>query len=103
MISLAGTIPFVSSRDVIGPMAKCAYDVALLLQIMAGPDAKDPISELIIDLLHILDYSTEGKMIAKRSPYKYGEVNYTKCLENATFKEKKLGFYPWKPESYATE
>jgi hypothetical protein len=42
-------------------------------------------------------------MIAKRSPYKYGEVNYIKCLENATFKGKKLGFYPWKPESYATE
>ena len=61
-----------------------------------------PVS-LIIDLFHILDYSTEGKMIAKRSPYKYGEVNYTKCLENATFKGKKLGFYPWKPESYATE
>jgi Asp-tRNA(Asn)/Glu-tRNA(Gln) amidotransferase A subunit family amidase len=31
---MAGTIPFVSSRDVIGPMAKCAHDVALSLQIM---------------------------------------------------------------------
>jgi Asp-tRNA(Asn)/Glu-tRNA(Gln) amidotransferase A subunit family amidase len=31
---MVGTIPFVSSRDIIGPMAKCAHDVALLLQIM---------------------------------------------------------------------
>jgi Asp-tRNA(Asn)/Glu-tRNA(Gln) amidotransferase A subunit family amidase len=38
---MARTIPFVSFRDVIGAMAKCAHDVALLLQIMAASGPED--------------------------------------------------------------
>ncbi|KAG7531760.1 hypothetical protein FFLO_04129 [Filobasidium floriforme] len=81
MISMAGTIPFVSSRDVIGPMAKCAHDVALLLQIMAA---------------------SGSDLTTNRYPDKRGEIEYIKYVENATFRGKKLGFYPWEPESFAT-
>jgi Asp-tRNA(Asn)/Glu-tRNA(Gln) amidotransferase A subunit family amidase len=42
---MAGTLPVVFSRDVAGPMTKCAYDAALLLSVIAGPDRKDPNSE----------------------------------------------------------
>jgi aspartyl-tRNA(Asn)/glutamyl-tRNA(Gln) amidotransferase subunit A len=39
-------IPLVSSFDTIGPMARSAYDVALVLEAIAGHDAKDSTSRL---------------------------------------------------------
>jgi hypothetical protein len=41
-------------------------------------------------------------MSANRYPDKRGEIEYIKYVENATFRGKKLGFYPWEPESFAT-
>jgi amidase len=42
---MAGTLPIVFSRDVAGPMTKCAHDAALLLSVIAGPDVDDPNSK----------------------------------------------------------
>lgn len=47
LVSRAGTIPGCKTMDTVGPMAKCVYDVALLLENMAGPDPKDESSEYI--------------------------------------------------------
>jgi len=43
-VSRYGLIPLVSSFDTIGPMARSAYDVALVLEMIAGHDPKDSTS-----------------------------------------------------------
>ena len=45
-VSRYGLIPLVSSFDTIGPMAHSAYDVALVLEAIAGHDRKDSTSRL---------------------------------------------------------
>lgn len=45
-VSRYGLIPLVSSFDTIGPMARSAYDVALVLEAIAGHDPKDSTSRL---------------------------------------------------------
>jgi aspartyl-tRNA(Asn)/glutamyl-tRNA(Gln) amidotransferase subunit A len=41
-VSLHGVIPLSYTRDHVGPMARSALDAAILLQVIAGPDANDP-------------------------------------------------------------
>ncbi len=41
-ISLHGVIPLSYTRDHVGPMARDAMDVAILLQVLAQPDRNDP-------------------------------------------------------------
>jgi amidase len=41
-VSRHGVFPLADSLDHVGPMARTAADAALLLQIIAGPDAADP-------------------------------------------------------------
>ena len=43
-VSLRGAIPLAWSLDHAGPMARTVRDVALLLQVIAGYDASDPVS-----------------------------------------------------------
>lgn len=45
LVSTFGMVPGAKSMDTIGPMAKTAYDIALLLQHMAGTDVKDSASK----------------------------------------------------------
>ena len=45
-VSRYGLIPLVSSFDTIGPMARSAYDVALVLETIAGHDSKDSTSRV---------------------------------------------------------
>src|SRR6185503_10280148 len=45
-VSRYGLIPLVSSFDTIGPMARSAYDVSLVLEVIAGHDPKDGTSRL---------------------------------------------------------
>ena len=42
LISLYGTVPLSASLDTIGPMTHTAEDAALLTQVLAGPDWRDP-------------------------------------------------------------
>ena len=44
VVSRYGMIAFASSLDQGGPMAKCAHDLALMLNVMAGFDARDSTS-----------------------------------------------------------
>ncbi|WP_328501142.1 amidase [Streptomyces sp. NBC_00457] len=41
-VSVHGVIPLSFTRDHAGPLARDAMDAAIMTQIMAGPDAKDP-------------------------------------------------------------
>jgi aspartyl-tRNA(Asn)/glutamyl-tRNA(Gln) amidotransferase subunit A len=45
-VSRYGLLPLVSSFDTIGPMARSAYDVALVLEAVAGHDPKDSTSRV---------------------------------------------------------
>jgi aspartyl-tRNA(Asn)/glutamyl-tRNA(Gln) amidotransferase subunit A len=45
-VSRYGLIPLVSSFDTIGPMARSAYDVSLVLEAIAGHDPKDSTSRI---------------------------------------------------------
>lgn len=45
-VSRYGLIPLVSSFDTIGPMARTAYDVALVLETIGGHDPKDSTSRI---------------------------------------------------------
>ena len=45
-VSRYGLIPLVSSFDTIGPMARSVYDVALVLEAIAGHDPKDSTSRM---------------------------------------------------------
>jgi len=42
-LSRAGSFPFVSSLDHLGPLARCTADLALAYDAMQGPDAHDPV------------------------------------------------------------
>ena len=42
-LSRAGTKPFVASLDHVGPFARSANDLAILLDVMGGPDPRDPV------------------------------------------------------------
>lgn len=43
-ISLRGNVPIAWSYDTAGPLARTAYDVALMTQVLAGYDPGDPVS-----------------------------------------------------------
>jgi aspartyl-tRNA(Asn)/glutamyl-tRNA(Gln) amidotransferase subunit A len=53
LVSRAGVAPAAFSLDHIGPMAWTARDCALMLQVIAGPDPRDPASAV----LPVVDYS----------------------------------------------
>jgi amidase len=55
LISRTGMVPLASSIISVGPIAKSAYDVAVLLGAMVGSDDEDPASELSVegDLIRI--------------------------------------------------
>ncbi len=60
--SLHGIVPLAWSLDHVGPMARSARDCALVLQAMAGPDARDPSTaqEPVPDFAAALDAGARG-------------------------------------------
>lgn len=64
------------SLDHTGPMARSARDLALMLQVMAGPDAKDPttIDEPVPDYSAALTGSVDGLTLAVPKNYFFDDV-----------------------------
>jgi aspartyl-tRNA(Asn)/glutamyl-tRNA(Gln) amidotransferase subunit A len=68
----SGVVPLGFSLDSIGPMARSAYDCALLLQVMAGYDGTDPDAAdtaVDTDYTSTLDGSVEGVTLGVPMPY----------------------------------
>ena len=64
-VSRFGLVAFASSLDQIGPLANCVYDVALILQAVAGPDARDSTSSSrpVDDYLGAIDRDVKGAKV----------------------------------------
>ena len=46
LVSTTGVVPLAWTLDHVGPMARSVTDLALMLEVVAGPDAADPFSRL---------------------------------------------------------
>ncbi|MDQ3968241.1 MAG: amidase [Thermoproteota archaeon] len=67
-VSKYGVMPLAPSIDHVGPLARSAWDIAVLLQVIAGYDKMDPSSAKvpIPDYLKEISYS-EGRRIRRRN------------------------------------
>ena len=72
-----GIVAFASSLDQAGPMAKDLYDTALLLNIMAGYDAKDSTSvrQEVPDFTKALGQSVKGLKVGIPAEYRPAGLN----------------------------
>jgi aspartyl-tRNA(Asn)/glutamyl-tRNA(Gln) amidotransferase subunit A len=95
LVSRYGMIAFASSLDQGGPMAKSAEDLALMLNAMAGFDARDSTSlqREPEDYTHILDKPLEGLRIGLPKEYFVKEINddVARAVEDALAEYRKLG------------
>lgn len=95
LVSRYGMIAFASSLDQGGPMAKSAEDLALMLNAMAGFDARDSTSlqREPEDYTHILGKSLEGLRIGLPKEYFVKEINddVARAVEDALAEYRKLG------------
>jgi aspartyl-tRNA(Asn)/glutamyl-tRNA(Gln) amidotransferase subunit A len=95
LVSRYGMIAFASSLDQGGPMAKSAEDLALMLNAMAGFDARDSTSlqREPEDYTHILDKPLEGLRIGLPKEYFVREINddVARAVEDALAEYRKLG------------
>lgn len=66
-VSRAGAMPLSFSLDTVGPLARTVEDCALLLQVMAGPDARDPTCEVrpVPDYVGSLERPVAGLRIGR--------------------------------------
>lgn len=94
-VSRYGMIAFASSLDQGGPMAKSAEDLALMLNIMAGFDARDSTSlqREPEDYTRILEKPLEGLRIGLPREYFIKEINddVARAVDDALAEYRKLG------------
>jgi aspartyl-tRNA(Asn)/glutamyl-tRNA(Gln) amidotransferase subunit A len=94
-VSRYGMIAFASSLDQGGPMAKSAEDLALMLNVMAGFDARDSTSlqREPEDYTRILEKPLEGLRIGLPREYFVKEINddVARAVDDALAEYRKLG------------
>ncbi|MDX2144831.1 MAG: amidase [Rhodospirillaceae bacterium] len=54
-VSTHGVVPLAFALDHVGPMGRCAADLAIMLEVLAAPDARDPVSAMAPRALHAVD------------------------------------------------
>jgi len=77
LVSRHGIMPRCWSLDVVGPLARTALDCAMLLQVVAGPDARDPttIGHEIPDYVALANRSVEGMRIGVPTNAVFADVD----------------------------
>jgi aspartyl-tRNA(Asn)/glutamyl-tRNA(Gln) amidotransferase subunit A len=70
-LSRAGSFPFVSSLDHLGPLARCITDLALSYDAMQGADPDDPVcaDRAVEPVAGVLDRGADGLRIAVANGY----------------------------------
>ncbi len=70
-LTRAGTFPFVPSLDHLGPLARSAYDLAMIYDVLQGPDAEDPAcaGRAVEPTLPALSLGMEGLRVAVLGGY----------------------------------
>ena len=70
-VSNAGVFPLAWSLDVVGPLAGSCQDCAVVLQVLAGPDSRDPqvSTESVPDYLAALDGPLAGLAVGSIANY----------------------------------
>ena len=94
-VSRAGAMPLSFSMDTVGPLTRTVQDAALVLQVIAGPDARDPTCENrpVPDWMRELERPIAGLRIGRPRQYFYedcdGEI--AAALEASLDTFRKLG------------
>jgi 1-carboxybiuret hydrolase len=75
-LSCAGTFPFVTSLDHVGPLARTTRDLALAYDAMQGYDARDPVcvEHAPEPVSHLLDRGLDGLRVAVAGGYFKGQA-----------------------------
>src|SRR5439155_24269985 len=70
-LSRAGTFPFVTSLDHVGPFARSVRDLALAYDAMQGPDPRDPVCSYrpVEKTVPLIERGTDGLRIAVADGY----------------------------------
>jgi amidase len=79
LVSTSGVVPISKQQDVAGPIARNVTDAAILLSVMAGPDARDPATQAAVK-------------------YAYALRDYTKLLNPDAVKGMRIGVWRDMPE-----
>ena len=76
-VSRFGAMPLCHSLDTVGPLARTVSDTALMLSVIAGHDAADPVSSrrAVPDYFADLEQGVEGLRIAVPENYFYDPVS----------------------------
>ena len=95
LVSRYGMIAYASSLDQGGPLARSAEDCALLLDVMAGFDARDStsLSRPAEEYARDLDKPLDGLVIGLPKEF-FGEgceADVTRCIEDALAEYRRLG------------
>ena len=94
-VSRAGAMPLSFSLDTVGPLTRTLEDAALIAQIIAGPDPKDPTSDArpVPDYVAELDKPIEGLRIGRPRRYFYDDCDaqIAAAMEESLETFRKLG------------
>jgi aspartyl-tRNA(Asn)/glutamyl-tRNA(Gln) amidotransferase subunit A len=76
-VSRAGAMPLSFSMDTVGPLTRTVQDAALVLQVIAGPDPRDPTCEArpVPDWTAELERPIAGMRIGRPRQYFYDECD----------------------------
>ena len=76
-VSRAGAMPLSFSLDTVGPLARTVEDCALLLQVLAGPDARDPTCDTrsVPDYVGSLERPIAGLRIGRPRQFFYDDCD----------------------------
>ena len=87
LVSRTGVVPLVWSLDHVGPMTRTVQDAAMVLQVIAGPDADDPYSagrepgNLVADLGNPIDGLRLG--VPRKYFFEGGSSEVIACVDAA--------------------
>jgi aspartyl-tRNA(Asn)/glutamyl-tRNA(Gln) amidotransferase subunit A len=72
-VSRAGAMPLSFTMDTVGPLARTVEDCALILGVLAGADARDPVSDAraVPDYMAQLQRPVQGLVVGRPTSYFY--------------------------------